>query len=101
MNIPAFGLGVIAEDVAATRDFYATYFDFEVRQDIGWFVTMGHGESAYELSIVERSHESVPPAYNRAPGGAVLGLVVTDATAVFERLKSDGAEFLRELVDEP
>jgi catechol 2,3-dioxygenase-like lactoylglutathione lyase family enzyme len=101
MNIPVFGLGLIADDVAATRDFYGTYFGFEVRADLGWFVTMGHGESDYELSIVASDHGSVPDTYPRGAGGGVLGLVVSDATAVYQRLRTDGHSFQRDLVDEP
>jgi catechol 2,3-dioxygenase-like lactoylglutathione lyase family enzyme len=101
MHIPRFGIGLMASDVPATVAFYRDYFAFEVRQDIGWFVTLGHGDSDYEVSVVERSHESVPSAYSRAAGGAVVGLVVDDATTIFQRLRADGVPFLRELVDEP
>jgi len=101
MHIPHFGLGLLAGNVEAVRTFYATYFGFETRVDLGWFVTMGHGESDYELSIVERDHDSVPAAYNRAAGGGVLGLVVPDAKAVRDTLVQDGITPVRDLVDEP
>lgn len=101
MNVPEFGLCVIASDIAATRTFYETYFNFDVRMDIGWFVTMGRGESSYELSIVAADHESVPLEHPRSHGGAVLGIMVPDAAAIHDKLKRDGVTFMRELVDEP
>lgn len=101
MNIPTFGIGILADDVPATVAFYRDFFAFEVRVDLGWFVTLGHGESPYELSVVERTHESNPESLNRVPGGGIIGLVVPDATALYKRLETAGAGLHSGIKDEP
>lgn len=99
MRINRFATGLLANDVAATTQFYVDHFGFEKKMDIGWFTSMGHDDPAYELSVVQADHDSVPPGYRR-PTAGLLGFVVDDAAAEEKRLRSAGVEIVKPTTDE-
>lgn len=87
---------ICADDVAATRDFYVTLFDFEVIFDSGWYVQLD-GNSR-QIGIVERTHPSVPEPFRNRPAGVLISIEVDDVDAVYA--KAAGFEIPLDLRDE-
>jgi catechol 2,3-dioxygenase-like lactoylglutathione lyase family enzyme len=78
---------ICTDQVAATRDFYVTHFDFTVAFDSGWYVSLRRdGEPAYELAVVEATHPTVPEASRRTVAGLLLNFEVDDVDAEHHRL---------------
>jgi predicted enzyme related to lactoylglutathione lyase len=94
-------LATDAEEVAAVARFYEQCFDFEVRLDLGWFVTLFHGERPYELGVLQRDHDVVPAGFRGRVSGTIIGLQVDDVDACAQRLHDAGAPVVQELRDEP
>lgn len=98
--IPQFSATVFATDTAAVRDLYVELFDLDVVTDLGWFVSLRRGDSAWELCIWDPTHESVPAGVG-GPAGAVLAFVVDDVDALVDVARQRGVELLGPAVDEP
>ena len=91
-----------SNDVARARDFYVTHFGFEVTFDSGWYASLRHRDNpAYELAIVDSSHESIPETGRGRVSQLLLNFEVDDATAEAERLRNAGVDIAQELRDEP
>lgn len=102
MNTPSVGVCIFADDVAQTARFYVDHFGFERRTDIGWFVTLGHGASSYELALTARNYESLPAQHrHETPAGVMIAVIVEDATAKARELEAAGIPYVTELKDEP
>ncbi|MEJ2868774.1 VOC family protein [Actinomycetospora sp. OC33-EN08] len=72
-------------DVAAARDFYVTWFGFDVTFEADWYVSLRR--TSWELALVDATHPTVPDAYRGRPaGGLLLNLEVDDVDAEWERL---------------
>lgn len=83
---------VVADDLAATRDFYVSLFGLEVDYDTDWFVHMkAPGAAGVELGVLRRDHAVVPAGARGAAGGVLLTLVVGDVDAVVSRAEARGA----------
>ncbi len=67
-----------SDDLPATRDFYVTLFDFDVSFESDWFINLVSKDKGLELSIIDRTHELVPPDYQKPPQGFYLTIVVED-----------------------
>jgi len=97
-----FSATVLADDVAATAGFYIRHFGFETRIDIGWFVTLYHGDRPYEMCVLQRGHDSAPEGFRAAaPSGVIIGFMVDDVDAVAARLAADGVPVVTPMRDEP
>ena len=94
---------VVADAMAECRDFYATWFDFEVAFEASWFVLLTHrGERPLSLAFMRPDHPSSPPSPGTHRGdGSFLTLQVQDATAEYNRLVEAGMHFALALTDEP
>lgn len=78
---------ICTTDVAAARDFYTRYFDFEVIFDAGWYVSLKRdGEREYELAMVDAGHPTVPDGYRTPVAGLLLNFEVDDVDAEYDRL---------------
>lgn len=100
--IPQFSATVFAADTAAVRDVYVDLFELDVVTDLGWFVSLRRGDSAWELCVWDPTHESVPAgAGARSTAGAVLAFVVDDVDALADAAAARGLELLGPPVDEP
>jgi catechol 2,3-dioxygenase-like lactoylglutathione lyase family enzyme len=101
MQVKGFGAGYLVDDVAATTRFYADVIGLPVTVELDWFASVNAGAPGYEISFVQRGHESVPEGYRaRDTAGVLLGLVVEDAKAEAQRLEEAGAELVTPVVDE-
>jgi len=73
--------------VAESCEFYCRYFGFEVTFESNWYVSLRHGfNPAYELALLDYTHESVPPAYRTPVQGILLNFEVDDVDAEYRRL---------------
>ena len=93
----------VTEATEACRDFYATWFGFEVVFEVTWFVLMTHpGERPLSLAFMRPDHPSTPPSPRPHQGdGSFLTLQVDDATAEYARLVNAGLQPAMALTDEP
>lgn len=73
-----------SDDLPATRDFYVTLFDFTVPFESDWFINLVSQDKGLELSVIDRTHELVPPDYQTSPRGFYLTLVVEDVDRAYE-----------------
>lgn len=94
---------LMTDDVPRLHAFYARLLGLDETFASDWYVSLaaaGDPDSAAQLAIVDRAHESVPDAF-RAPGGGVLVTVeVADVDAVHARAAADGLPFHVPLRDE-
>ncbi|MDQ7806994.1 VOC family protein [Amycolatopsis sp. A133] len=101
MQVKGFGAGFLVDDVAATTRFYADVIGLPVTVELDWFGSVNAGAPGYEISFVQRGHESVPPAYRaQETAGLMFGLVVEDARAEAKRLEEAGVQLVTPVVDE-
>ncbi|MDX3195925.1 VOC family protein [Streptomyces sp. MN03-5084-2B] len=101
MQVNGFGAGYLVDDVAATARFYADVIGLPVTVELDWFASVNAGVPGYEISFVQRGHESVPPAYRtQDTAGLMFGLVVEDVRAEAKRLEEAGVELVTPVVDE-
>lgn len=97
MTVTRAFANVLTEDVAATRDFYATLLGLAIAFDSDWFVSLTSGRSdtedgtpTCEMGIWRRDHELIPAGFRRPPGGMVLSFVVDDVDAVYAQAQRSG-----------
>ncbi|MEV0289105.1 VOC family protein [Kribbella sp. NPDC050820] len=92
---------ICADDVAATRDFYAGRLGFKVIFDSGWYVQLeAPSGNRPQLGIVEREHESVPERFRQQPAGVLVSIEVDDVDAVHETISAAGHEIALSLRSE-
>lgn len=92
---------ICADDVAATRDFYAGRLDFKVIFDSGWYVQLeARTGNRPQLGIVEREHESVPERFRVRPAGVLVSIEVDDVDAVHQTISAAGHEIALSLRSE-
>lgn len=92
---------ICADDVAATRDVYVDLFGFDVVFDSGWYVQLQAGaDGRTQIGIVERTHASVPVAFQVRPAGVLVSIEVDDVDDVHARVVAAGMEIALPLRDE-
>jgi catechol 2,3-dioxygenase-like lactoylglutathione lyase family enzyme len=103
MRINLAGIALMAEDPAASAQWFVDHFGFTVTTDIGWFVDAQHKDLAsLSLSFVQRDHESSPDVLRgREVAGTMLAFLVDDVDAEERRLRDAGIEVVLPLVTEP
>jgi catechol 2,3-dioxygenase-like lactoylglutathione lyase family enzyme len=93
---------LMAEDVAASARFYTEHMGFREVFRSDWYVSLKHRENpAYELAVVERSHDSIPDGFRERASGLLLNFEVADARSEYERLRQAGLRIVLSLRDEP
>jgi catechol 2,3-dioxygenase-like lactoylglutathione lyase family enzyme len=95
----------VTDKLGGTKDFFVKYLGFEVVFESTFFILLsaGSGERPFSVAFLDTVHPSSPPdlpAMN-AGAGVFLTLQVSDAAAVFERLKSAGLDIHYALKNEP
>lgn len=91
---------VCATDVAAVRHFYVGVLGFEVVFDSGWYVQLAAPDDGPQIGVVQRDHDSVPPAFRRDPAGVLVSVEVDDVDAVHDRVRTAGLPLPLGLRDE-
>ncbi|MCT7376000.1 VOC family protein [Chelativorans salis] len=91
---------IVADDLPAVRDFYATLLDMEVIYEAEWYTVLVPREGPrLELGIIARNSDVTPPAAARPPGGGYLTLIVDEVLVAFEQAKAMGAEIIEPPTD--
>ncbi len=83
---------IVTKDAPASKNFYTSYFPFEVTFDAGWYVSLkAKQEFPFELAFLEQDHDTIPVGFRTAlHGGLLLNFEVDDADAEYARTQSTG-----------
>lgn len=88
-------------DIAASADFYRTYFGFTPVFESDWYIHLkGDSESLHELAIIHYQHDSIPEPGRVKSQGVILSFYVEDAAAEAKRLEAAGISIVQPLRDE-
>jgi len=79
---------ILTEKVALSSSFYSTYFQFEKVYEADWYVSLRltNGKVPYELALLDASHPTIPPVYQKRVQGLVLNFEVDDVDSEYKRL---------------
>ena len=99
MKIDRMMTNICSDNLAESRDFYVTLFDFNVDYDSDWFVHLISKDKQLELGIISRTSEIVPKGFQNGPKGFYITFVVESADAVYEIAKKNGLEIMAEPED--
>ena len=98
MNVNALSAAFTTNDVAASRDFYVTYFDAKITFDCGWYVNLEFGNPACTLQFMSPQQ----PAHQLSSGaGLIYNFAVDDVDAEHARLTTAGLPVIVPLEDHP
>lgn len=93
---------LLTEDPRSASGFYVAHLGFVPAFDSDWYVSLKHADAPqHELAFVCHDHPTVPGAGRRTARGVILNFEVTDATALWDRLRDVGVPVLLALRDEP
>ncbi len=90
---------ICSDNLSESRDFYSKLFDFKVDFDSDWFVHLISQDRQLELGIIDRKNDLVPKAYQNAPNGFYITLVVENADDIFEHAKKENFEIVEPPTD--
>jgi catechol 2,3-dioxygenase-like lactoylglutathione lyase family enzyme len=92
---------ILTDLVPETREYYVRLLGLAASFDSSWFVELVSPDSpAVALGIWKRTHDLVPPEFQKAPTGFVLSFQVPDASVIFVLAQSIGAKIVVPLRDE-
>lgn len=88
MTTTSFYPVILTEKVALSSTFYSTYFQFEKVYEADWYVSlrMTNGKVPYELALLDASHPTIPPVYQKRVQGLILNFEVDDVDSEYKRL---------------
>ncbi|MGM7649234.1 VOC family protein [Nocardia sp. JW2] len=80
--------------IPESRDFYTTWFGFEITFEADWYVSLRRpgrdGEPSCELALLDPTHPTVPAGYGKPVQGLLLNFEVDDVDAEWERMVVTG-----------
>ncbi|WP_414940527.1 VOC family protein [Amycolatopsis sp. cmx-11-51] len=101
MQLSGFGACVLVDDIAGTTAWWKRHLRLTVTIELDWFSSLNVGVPGYEMSFAKRGHKATPePWRSQEAAGSMVGLMVADAAAEYERLRGEGVKIVTELVDE-
>lgn len=101
MQITSYYPVLATVDVAAAQRFYELHFGFTARYASDWYVHLAHPENEFvALALVDKDHETVPPAGRTPAAGLLVNFEVEDVDGEYRRLVDAGVEVLVPLRDE-
>jgi len=91
MTTTSFYPVILTEKVTLSSTFYSTYFQFEKVYEADWYVSlrMTNGKVPYELALLDASHPTIPPVYQKRVQGLILNFEVDDVDSEYKRLILD------------
>lgn len=93
---------VMTADVAGTAAFYQDHFRFRPVFNSDWYVHLQSSEDErVNLAVLDRDHETIPPAGRGRTSSLILNFEVEDPDAVYAAAQEKGLEILLPLRDEP
>lgn len=94
MRLSSFYPVLATPDLAASRDFYTSWFGFEVTFEADWYVSLRRpgrdGAPDHELALLDPTHPTIPAGYGKPVQGLLLNFEVDDVDAEWERLVVGG-----------
>ena len=85
---------ICSDNIAESKNFYTTLFDFNVVYDSNWFVSLTSKDKKIELGIIDRTNEMVPKDFQNTPQGFYITFVVDNAEEIYKIAKSKKFEIL-------
>ncbi|KQT02020.1 VOC family protein [Cellulomonas sp. Leaf395] len=79
---------LMSTDVVATTAFFRDAFALETVFESDWYVSLRSG--AFELAVLDATHETIPAAYRTAATGLLVNIEVDDVDAEYDRLTRRG-----------
>lgn len=80
--------------IAESRDFYTTWFGFEVVFEAQWYVSLRRAgaddEPTCELALLDPTHPTIPAGFGKPVQGVLLNFEVADVDAEWDRLVTSG-----------
>jgi catechol 2,3-dioxygenase-like lactoylglutathione lyase family enzyme len=77
--------------LAASLEFYTTWFGFETTFEADWYVSLRRPEPPHdELALLDYMHETLPEPYRAPVRGLLLNFEVSDVDAEYDRLVRRG-----------
>ena len=89
------------DQIAVSRDFYTSHFDFDIVFEADWYVSLkSRSNPAYELALLDYRHSSLPEAYRQPARGVLINFEVTDVDEIYTQLTNNGLPMILELKSE-
>lgn len=85
MKINRIMTNLCSDNLAESKVFYTSLFDFKVGYESDWFVHLVSEGRELEVGIMQSNHDLIPEEFRGKPAGMYLTLVVDDAMAVYDR----------------
>ncbi|GAA0232500.1 VOC family protein [Saccharothrix mutabilis subsp. mutabilis] len=101
MTITGIFPTICSDDIAATRDFYASLFGMSPVFENDWYVQLQAGSTHLQIGVVRRDHGSVPEGHRELPAGTLVAIEVDDVDGVHAKALDAGLTMLLDLRDEP
>ncbi|MFJ3233732.1 VOC family protein [Streptomyces sp. NPDC086787] len=102
MDITASTLSLTVDDVAASSDFFTTYFGYREVMAADGFVSLAREDAAVDLVLLRRGIEVLPPEQrDQRAAGLIVAFTVTGVAEHEERLRQAGAPITMPLRAEP
>ncbi|MBB5516062.1 catechol 2,3-dioxygenase-like lactoylglutathione lyase family enzyme [Rubricella aquisinus] len=91
---------ILTDDVDGTASFYESLLGLRRSGDFGWFVLLAHPDMpAFELGVLDNSHETIPSGHDALPGGTMLTFVVDAVEAIHKTASELGVEIVQAPTD--
>ena|SRR5687767_193566 len=94
----------VTRHLKATKDFYVTWFNFQIYFESSFFVLLAGiaGDKSFSVGFIDEVHPSSPPDISAMDGKSAvfLTLQVEDAQVEYDKLKNGGVEIYYHLKDE-
>ncbi len=89
------------DQIAVSRDFYTSHFEFDIVFEADWYVSLrSKSNPAYELALLDYRHSSLPEAYRQPALGVLINFEVTDVDEIYTQLTDSGLPMIFELKSE-
>jgi catechol 2,3-dioxygenase-like lactoylglutathione lyase family enzyme len=88
MMLTSFYPVLCTSRLGESRDFYVTWFGFEVTFEADWYVSLRR--PGYELALLDHRHPTLPEGHHEAVRGLLLNFEVEDVDAEWRRLVVQG-----------
>ncbi len=89
------------DQIAVSRDFYTSHFEFDIVFEADWYVSLrSKSNPAYELALLDYRHSSLPEAYRQPARGVLINFEVTDVDEIYTQLTDSGLPMILELKSE-
>ncbi|MEL4898250.1 VOC family protein [Crocosphaera sp. Alani8] len=86
---------ICSKNLAESKSFYTSLFDFRIDYDSDWFVHLVSEGRELELGLICESHEVVPGEVKGKPSGVYLTFVVKDVDELSKKTVELGYQIIQ------